>query len=103
MKQYADQIFARFKRINKDFDSAYSYIIFDENNGAVARSGFEDIIDFISTCNEGNIKYRLLSDAEEQRQLLVVKMSPNQKENILNTILLMSLSNDFNVFMYDPP
>jgi 2,3-bisphosphoglycerate-independent phosphoglycerate mutase len=103
MKQYTDQIFARFKRIKKDFDSAYSYIIFDEKTSDVARNEFKDIIDLISTSHEGNIKYKLFSDTQEHRQLLVVKMSSSQKEKLLNIILLMSLSKDFNVFMYDPP
>jgi hypothetical protein len=103
MKQDTDQIFARFKRIKKDFNSAYSYIIFDEKTNDVVRNDFKDIIDLISTGHEGKIKYKLFSDKQEHRQLLVVKMSSSQKEKLLNNILLMSLSKDFNVFMYDPP
>jgi len=103
MKQYADQIFARLERINKDFDSAYSYIIFDKNTDDGTRNCFEDIIDVISTFRDEDIKYSLSVDTDDLRQFLIVKILPNQKETFLNNILLMSLSKDLNLFMYDPP
>jgi hypothetical protein len=103
MIQYTEQSVASLEHIKENFDSAYSYIIFEKSSSNIANDGFEDIIDALSASHEKKINYRMVENKENNRRFLVVKMSPYKKEEFLNSILLLSLSKNINLFMYDPP
>jgi hypothetical protein len=103
MKQYTELLSSHFEDIKQNFDSAYSYLVFEKVTDEDDRSSFKDIIAFISQSKKGYLEHDLLYDEGDHKITLVVKLALKQKEKIIQNLLMLSLSKGMNFYMYDPP
>jgi len=92
-----------FDEIRQNFDAAYSYLLFEKTSDPEDSAGFDKISTFFSRHRKGIHKQSLFYDKDEKKLMLVVKLAPNQKENVMKDILSLSLSKDITFYAYDFP
>jgi hypothetical protein len=92
-----------FDEIRRNFDSAYSYLLFEKTSDPEDSAGFDKICTFFSRYGKGIHKQRLFYDEGRKKLMLVVKLAPKQKENVMQDLLSLSLSKDITFYMYDFP
>ena len=92
-----------FDEIRQNFDAAYSYLLFEKTSDPEDSAGFDKIGTFLSRFRKGTHKQSLFYDKGEKKLMLVVKLAPKQKENVINGLLSLSLSKDITFYTYDFP
>ena len=94
-----------FDEIRRNFDAAYSYLLFEKTSDPEDRAGFDKIGTFLSRNRKGIHKQSLFYDYDkgEKKLMLVVKLAPKQKENVIKGLLSLSLSKDITFYTYDFP
>jgi hypothetical protein len=92
-----------FDEIRRNFDAAYSYLLFEKTSDPQDSAGFDKICTFFSRYKKETHKQRLFYDEGGKKLMLVVKLAPKQKENVMQDLLSLSLSKDITFYMYDFP
>ena len=92
-----------FDQIRRNFDAAYSYLLFEKTSDPEDRAGFDKIGTFLSRFRKGTHKQSLFYDKGEKKLMLVVKLDPKQKEDAMKDLLSLRLSKDITFYMYDFP
>ncbi len=92
-----------FDEIRQNFDPAYSYLLFEKTTDPEDSAGFDKIDTFLSHYRKGIHKQSLFYDKGGKKLMLVVKLAPKQKENVIDGLLSLSLSKDITFYMYDFP
>ena len=92
-----------FDEIRQNFDPAYSYLLFEKTSDPEDSAGFDKINTFLSRYRKGIHKQSLFYDKGGKKLVLVVKLAPKQKENVIKGLLSLSLSKDITFYTYDFP
>jgi hypothetical protein len=92
-----------FDEIRRNFDAAYSYLLFEKTSDPEDRAGFDKIGTFLSRHRKGFHKQHLFYDKGEKKLMLVVELAPKQKENLIKGLSSLSLSKDITFYTYDFP
>ena len=92
-----------FDEIRRNFDAAYSYLLFEKTSDPEDSKCFDKIGTFLSRHRKGIQKQSLFYDKGGKKLMLVVKLAPEQKENVINGLLSLSFSKDITFYVYDFP
>lgn len=92
-----------FDEIKQNFDAAYSYLVFEKTSDPEDSAGFDKLSTFFSRHRKGIHKQSLFYDKGEKKLMLVVKLAPKQKDNVINSLLFQSFSKDITFYTYEFP
>lgn len=90
-----------FTEIRQNFDSAYSYVIFENESESGKPESFQDIMAILSRHHKGVLDKVFHRDKSTGRLLLVVKLRTAQSDAIKNKILNTNLPKHIAFYFYD--
>ena len=103
MNTTSKPVYMGFDEIRRNFDAAYSYLLFEKTSDQEDSTCFDKIGAFFSRYRKGIHKQSLFYDKGEKKLMLVVKLAPKQKEEVMKDLLSLSLSKDITLYAYDFP
>ena len=100
MEQGKNPISPTFAEIKRKLDPAFSYMVFEKEEGSGEGGDFYEVIQTLSALKNRDLGRQICRDVSRGKMLLVIKMEPEEAEVVMQEIIETGFSRQINYYLY---
>jgi hypothetical protein len=91
---------SEFKKVKKDLDPAFSYVVIERSDVSSNDDSFTDVLDTLTFLRKHDIQWRVYKGETERLRWLVIKLLPAHAEEVMQEILSAGLKKEMKYYFY---